>query len=99
MEGSIYEKNSTISMIMYLRNEIVHNASIDSIPKVYQRIEGGKIVEKYILLPDFRDGIICIFKNRKRFFDDDAKLNAILPELMEDFWNRLKLTLTQIKNI
>lgn len=97
MQGSIYEKNSTISMIMYLRNEIVHNASIDSIPKVYQRIDGARITEKYILLPDFNDGIICVFKNRKRFFDQDTKLNAILPELMEDFWNRLKLTLTQIK--
>jgi hypothetical protein len=99
MTGSIYEKCSTVNLIMYLRNEIVHNASIDSIPKVYQCIGGSKIVEKFILIPDFKDGIICAFKNRKRFFANDTKLNEILPELIEEFWSRLKVTLSKIEKL
>ncbi|SJN18469.1 hypothetical protein FM120_01055 [Sphingobacterium faecium PCAi_F2.5] len=96
-QGSIYELSETIRTIMYLRNEIVHNASIDSIPKVYQNLENKKIVEKYILLPDFSNGIIKTYKNRKRFFDNDTKLNDILPALIDEFWDRLKFTLSEIK--
>jgi hypothetical protein len=97
MQGSIYEMSDAIRMIMYLRNEIVHNASIDSVPKVYQNIKSRKIIEKFILIPDFNNGIITTFKNRKRFFNDDTKLNEILPTLIEEFWNRLRLTISAIK--
>ena len=97
MQGSIYELSNNIRMIMYLRNEIVHNASIDSIPKVYQNIKKKEIIEKFILLPDFSNGIIKTFKNRKRFFNDDIKLNEILPTLISEFWDKLKFTLSEIK--
>ncbi|MBD1432367.1 hypothetical protein H8B06_05985 [Sphingobacterium sp. DN00404] len=97
MPGSIYEMSDTIRMIMYLRNEIVHNASIDSIPKVYQNIKNKKIIEKFILLPDFSNGKIKTYKNRKRFFNDDTKLNEILPTLISEFWDKLKFTLSEIK--
>jgi len=93
---SIFELSDNIRMIMYLRNEIVHNASIDSIPKVYQEIKNKAIIEKYILLPDFSNGRIKTYKNRKRFFDNDTKLNEILPSLIEEFWSRLKFTLSKI---
>jgi len=97
MQGSIYDMSESMRMIMYLRNEIVHNASIDSVPKVYQIIKDKKIIEKFILLPDFDDGIVCTFKNRKRFFNNDTKLNEILPQLIEEFWTRLKYTISEIK--
>lgn len=97
MQGSIYQLTDNIRTIMYLRNEIVHNSSIDSIPKVYQSVEKGHITEKFILLPDMKDGIIKSFKNRKRFFDDEVKLNELLPELLEEFWQKLLFTLVAIK--
>lgn len=96
---SLFELSNNIKIIMYLRNEIVHNASIDSIPKVYQVIKDKKIVEKYILLPDFENGMIQVYKNRRRFFNDDVKLNEILPEIITDFWQRSKLTLEKIENL
>ncbi|HNT21325.1 MAG TPA: hypothetical protein PKL70_12915 [Saprospiraceae bacterium] len=82
---------------MTLRNEIVHNASYDYMPKVYQILKGGMLVEKYILLPDLQNGRLKVFKNRKRFFDDDIKLNEVLPSLTIEFWQRLKLTIDSIK--
>ncbi|MDO6804005.1 hypothetical protein Q4595_16285 [Wenyingzhuangia sp. 1_MG-2023] len=94
---TIYEMTDNIRIIMYLRNEIVHNSSIDSFPKVYQNIKNKKIIEKFILLPDFHNGLIQTFKNRKRFFNDDTKLNKIMPSLIDDFWNKLINTLNQIK--
>mgnify|MGYP003665560411 FL=1 len=94
---TIYEMTDNIRIIMYLRNEIVHNSSIDSFPKVYQNIDNKKIIEKFILIPDFRNGLIQTFKNRKRFFNDDTKLNKILPSLINDFWIKLINTLSHIK--
>ena len=94
---TIYKMTDNIRIIMYLRNEIVHNSSIDSIPKVYQNINNKKIIEKFILIPDFREGLIQTFKNRKRFFDNNTKLNKIIPLIIDDFWNKLINTLDQIK--
>jgi len=96
MESTLFEKTDYRKMIEYLRNEIIHNASIDSIPKVYQKVVYNKIVEKFILLPDFTDGNIDTFRNRKRFFDNDTKLNEVLPDLINDYFRRLSFTLQQV---
>ncbi|WP_294214708.1 hypothetical protein [uncultured Chryseobacterium sp.] len=99
LPNSLFELSNNIKIIVYLRNEIVHNASIDSIPKVYQVIKDKKIVEKYLLLPDFENGTIQVYKNRRRFFNDDFKLNEILPKMITDFWKRSKLTLENIETL
>lgn len=97
LSGSIFETSKTIDTVMTIRNEIVHNASYDCMPKVYQIFKGGLLVEKYILLPDLQNGRLKAFKNRKRFFDDDIRLNEVLPSLTIEFWQRLKLTIDSIK--
>lgn len=96
LAGSIYDTSDDIKRIIALRNEIVHNSSIDSIPKVYQVISNKQIIAKFILLPDMGNGFIRSFKNRKRFFNQDLKLNELLPELLFDFWRRVHLTLEAI---
>jgi hypothetical protein len=96
MENTLFERTDNRKMIEYLRNEIIHNASIDSMPKVYQRVEGNKIVEKFILLPDFLNGNIVSYKSRKRFYKVDTKLNEILPDIINDYFTRLSFTLHQI---
>lgn len=96
-KDTLFELTDNIRIIMYLRNEIVHNASIDNIPKVYQNIADKKIIEKFVLLPDFDKGIIKSFVNRKRFFDQDTKLNEILPDMISEFWTKLLQTLVEIK--
>ncbi|MDR7371036.1 hypothetical protein [Flavobacterium aquidurense] len=96
MKNTLFERTDTRKMIEFLRNEIIHNASIDSLPKVYQRVEANKIVEKFILLPDFSNGIIETYINRKRFYTVDTKLNEILPDIINDYFTRLSFTLQQI---
>ena len=95
-KGTIFENNENISMIMTIRNEIIHNASFDNLPKVYQVFDKKKMCEKYILLPDFEAGKLKTYVNRRRFFDDDTKLNLILPGLIIDFWRRIKLSLKSL---
>lgn len=97
LPNSLFEPCDNIRIVSSLRNEIVHNSSIDSIPKVYQVIDNKKIIEKFIFLPDFQNGHIKGFRSRRRFFYDENKLNDILPELVMDFWKRLKTTLDAIK--
>jgi hypothetical protein len=96
-EGSLFEASSNTDTIMTIRNEIVHNSSYDNMPKVYQVFSAGTLIEKYILLPDLQNGRLKTFKNRKRFFDNDVRLNDILPSLTIEFWKRLKITLDNIK--
>jgi len=85
--------NPTIKTIVNLRNELVHNASFENHPRVYIVIKEERVVEKFILLPDMEEGNIKSFRNRNRFFHDEVKLNEILPELIKDFWKKLKYTL------
>jgi hypothetical protein len=97
LPDSLFDSCDNLKMIISIRNEIVHNSSIDSIPKVFQVIDNKQLVEKFILLPDFQNGFIKTYKNRKRFFFDEIKLNEILPGLVIDFWQRLQVTLQAIK--
>ena len=99
LDKTVFEKSvKNIKLIQTIRNEIVHNASLENISKVYQNFENNKMIEKFIFLPDFNeDGIIKTFKSRKRFFGMDIKLNLILPELIFDLWKRQLVTITEIK--
>lgn len=96
-KDSVFENCASIRKILTIRSELVHNASIEGLPKVYQVIKDGHVVEKFILFPDFKDGNLKTYKNRRRFFDDDHKLNELLPELLVEYWSRLKNTLESIK--
>lgn len=99
LEKTVFEKSvKNIKLIQTLRNEIVHNASFENIPKVFQQFKDNKMIEKFIFLPDFdEDGIIKTFKSRKRFFGMDIKLNLILPELIFDLWKRQLETISILK--
>lgn len=99
LENTVFEKSvKNIKLIQTLRNEIVHNASLENISKVFQHFKNNKMIEKFIFLPDFDDdGIIKTFKSRKRFFGMDIKLNLILPELIFDLWERQLETINELK--
>ncbi len=55
------------------------------------------MVEKFIYVPDFTNGIFDTFKNRNRFFNNEVKLNEILPKLITDFWSKMETTIDKIK--
>ncbi len=94
--GTVFEKNVGINLILNLRNEIVHNASIEGNSKVYQLFESGKMIEKFILIPDTTDGNFDASRNRNRFYDNDTKLNQVLPELVCTFWEKMMVTVKKI---
>jgi len=54
------------------------------------------MIEKFILIPDTTNGNFDTFKNRNRFFNNDVKLNDILPDLIFEFWKRLMTTIKLI---
>ncbi|WP_374099026.1 hypothetical protein PGK76_008280 [Riemerella anatipestifer] len=96
-DNTLFDKTDDIKLIICLRNEIIHNASFENIPKVYQQFKQNKMVEKFIYVPDFTNGNFDTFKNRNRFFNNEVKLNEILPKLITDFWSKMETTIDKIK--
>lgn len=92
-QDTVFEATVNIKMVQALRNEIIHNGSFENHPKVFQVFKESKMIEKFILLPDFQDGVIKTIGSRRRFFNDEIKLNLILPNLITDFWKRINNTL------
>lgn len=96
-DKTLFDKTDDIKLIISLRNEIIHNASFENIPKVYQKFENNRMVEKYIYIPDYTNGNFDTFKNRNRFFSNEVKLNEILPNLLTDFWAKIEVTIDNMK--
>ena len=95
--GTIFEKCKVISIFENLRNEIVHNATWETHPKVFFRVENHTITERAIYMPDFsEDGNLVTYINRKRFFADGKKVNEELPWLYLEFLHRLYVTVGKI---
>ena len=97
--GTLFEAVEIISLIECLRNEVVHNGTWEESPKVYVKIVDGKIVERFVLFPDFTDGRLDCFKNRKRFFSKAIKANDILPDIYNEFMIRLYNTITMLMSV
>ncbi len=94
---TVFNNTDSLRLILSLRNEIIHNASFENIPKVYQVFKDGKQIEKFIFIPDSTNGVLDSFKNRNRFFSTDIKLNEILPDLITDFWKTMEITVDKLK--
>ena len=78
-------KKRSISMVENLRNELVHNATWEMNPEIFRDTVDGVIRERFILMPDFtEEGTLVTFKNRKRFFADEKKVNIVKN------WGQLK---------
>jgi len=96
VENTLFEKSENINLILNIRNEIIHNSSFENIPKVYQVFKDNIMTEKFVLIPDHTNGNFDTFKNRNRFFDNDVKLNEVLPLIILDFQKRLINTINLI---
>lgn len=74
---SIYSEE--LRLIMALRDETVHNGTIDHFSRVYEHTKGTSVERRFILMPDHENGRIITASGRKRFFSQDNHLNGILP--------------------
>lgn len=91
--NTVFIRSNTIKLIESFRNEVVHNGSLEQNPKVYVSFKNNKIVERFMLLPDYVDGNLVTVKNRKHFFSDGNKVNDILPRLHMDYLKEIKSTI------
>lgn len=97
LDNTLFDRTEDLNLILSLRNEIVHNASFENIPKVYQVFKEDVMIEKFIYIPDTTNGNFDTFKNRNRFFNNEVKLNEKLPGLVTDFWKKMESTIDKLK--
>lgn len=75
-----------INKIETIRDEIIHNGSLDFNARMYYGFKGPDF-EKWILMPSMtEEGTFTSFKGRKKFYDSSTRTwNKELPILVNDF--------------
>lgn len=91
--GTIFEDCEIIRQIESLRNEAVHNGAWEFRPRVFMIKEADRIVERYMIFPDFEEGRLATVKNRRHFFSEGTKVNDVLISIHNEFYQRLLSTL------
>jgi hypothetical protein len=97
--GTLLENCTFVTTVETLRNHIIHDALLDEMPKAYERIEGGSVVEKFILFPDMTNGRFVRFKNQSLFYGSEDKINLKLPSMVDEFQSRLEVTLQKVLEV
>ena len=95
--GSIFETCEEISEIELIRNLVIHDGLLDDMPKAYEVIEGGKAIERFVLMPDRKNGQFERFKNRHLFYGGEDKINLRLAGLVRALLAREVETLKCIR--
>lgn len=95
-EGTVFAKDELIWMISSIRDRIVHDGHLDASARIYEKFQRKRLVERFVLLPDMVDGRFEAYKNRKNFYGVDRKINLELPDIYDDFFTRLIVTLKLI---
>lgn len=96
MAGTLFEQCSEVAEVELIRNLLIHDGLLDDMPKAYEVIEGGRVVERFVLMPDQKDGRFERFKNRQRFYGREDKINLRLTTLVRGFQSRQAETLKAI---
>jgi hypothetical protein len=68
-----------LRMLTVLRDETVHNGTIDHFSRVYEHAINSRVHARFLLIPDHDGGRILTAAGRRRFFCQDNHLNVILP--------------------
>lgn len=81
------DKPIVLKKIESLRNEIIHNGTLDFDYYVYYGFDKGNTCLNWIYYPDFdANGNLSTYCNRKKFYSDCRKtFNTELPVLLIDF--------------
>lgn len=84
-----------IAKVETLRDEIIHNGSLNFHALVYYGVKGEEI-ESWVLMPEFNaDGTFASYLGRKKFYDDPMRtMNRELPVMVIDF---LKIALSTVQ--
>lgn len=90
------ELSDELRLIMSLRDETVHNGTIDHFSRVYEHASAGKVIRRFVLMPDYQRGRLLTAGGRKRFYSQDNHLNAILPDILSKIYTDTLTSLDQI---
>lgn len=78
----LFEKHWETTYLGDLRNEILHNRALDASGVVFVYRNNGCVAERFVLLPDASEnGVICSWKNRRRFYSHEFKANHVALRL------------------
>lgn len=91
--GTLFEPCGLVDEIELVRNMVIHDGFLDDVPKLYIVGHDGKVVEKFLLMPDRVDGYLPKYKNRSLWYSGEDKINLRLPTLVLEFRSRLIATL------
>ena len=94
--GTLFESVASIREVEITRNQIIHEGFLDEFPKVYQEKQKGKVVERFILVPDRTESGWEKYVNRNLFYSRIDKINLRLPKLVLEFQQRQLQTLKVI---
>lgn len=91
--GTLFEPSEAVREIELVRNLVIHDGLLDDMPKVYKVVKDGRVVEKFVLMPDRTNGRLDRHKNRALFYRGDDKINIRLPTLISQFQEMQRVTL------
>jgi hypothetical protein len=97
--GTLFEDCTFLTTIETLRNHLIHDGMLDDMPKGYEVIKDGNVIEKYMLMPDMTNGRFDRLKNRILFFGGEDKINSWLPGFTREFMMRLERTLETVRQV
>lgn len=98
LPDSVFEPCEEVSEVELVRNRLVHDGLLDDMPKAYEVRENGVAKERFVLMPDQRDGQFEKFKNRRLFYGREDRVNLRLAELVRSFQARCEVTLKGIRS-
>lgn len=98
LAGSLFEPCEEVAEVELVRNLLIHDGLLDDMPKAYEVIEDGAVVERFMLLPDRRAGRFERFGNRHRFYGGEDKINLRLAGLVKRFQLRAATTLGALRS-
>ena len=78
-DTALSNKTDELRMLMILRDETVHNGTIDHFSRIYEHAVDATVRARFLLIPDHDAGRILTAAGRRRFFHQDNHLNALLP--------------------
>lgn len=96
IKNTIFEYDEIVRLIVNIRNQVIHNGSLDSTPVVFYRKKGNEIVERYALFPDITAGHLDTWINRNKFYGKYIKVNDILPDIHRKFCEKILYTIDYI---
>lgn len=97
LDGTLFEPCEVVTEVELIRNLLIHDGLLDDMPKAYEVIENGTAIERFVLMPDRKDGRFERYKNRRRFYGGEDKINLRLIGLVRGFQARQVATLKAIR--